>query len=149
MKRTLLIATLIFISCAVAPAQDSRGGARAGAGAAASARAGDELQIASGTRLTAELQQTLDVRKARVGDEVVLKTTEAIKSGGRTLAGKGARLIGHVTEVRQRAKGDAESRVSIVFDRLESGSLAAPVLALRYSTRTARRSTMALQIRTK
>jgi hypothetical protein len=83
MKRTLLIATLIFAACAVAPAQTSR--ANAGARSRTSARAGDALQIDSGTRLAAQLQQTLDVRRARVGDEVVLKTAEAIRSQGRTV----------------------------------------------------------------
>lgn len=94
--------------------------------AQASARQGE---IAAGTRLAAQLQQTLDVRKAHVGDEVVLKTTQVIKQNGRTVVGKGARLIGHVTEVQQRAEGDAESRISLLFDRLENGALSTPISA--------------------
>ncbi|HYX42567.1 MAG TPA: hypothetical protein VE821_12755, partial [Pyrinomonadaceae bacterium] len=71
----------------------------------------------------------LDVRHAHVGDQVVLKTTEAIKQNGHTVVNKGARLIGRVTEVQQRTQGNAESRIGLVFDRLESGSLTTPISA--------------------
>jgi len=87
------------------------------------------INLDSGTRLTGQLQNTVDVRKAKVGDQVVLKTTQAIKSGGKTVVGKGAKLIGHVTEVSQKTKGDSQSRVGILFDRLEQGSLALPISA--------------------
>jgi hypothetical protein len=70
----------------------------------------------------------LDVRKAKVGDEVILKTTQAIKSNGRTVVPKGARLLGRVTDVVQRSGGDP-SRIGILFNRLEHGSLAMPITA--------------------
>ena len=91
--------------------------------------AGKSINLDSGTRLNGELQNAVDVRKARVGDQVVLKTTQAIKSGGRTVVNKGAKLIGHVTEVAQKTKGESQSRVGILFDRLEQGSLAVPISA--------------------
>jgi hypothetical protein len=87
------------------------------------------LDIASGTRLTAELQNTLDVSRARVGDKVILKTTEAIKSNGETIAKRGSRLVGHVAEVTRRGKNSAASSVTILFDQLESGSLSTPISA--------------------
>ena len=62
------------------------------------------INIESGIRLAAELQNTIDVRKARVGDEVLLKTTKPIKAEGRTVVAKGACLLGHVTEVAQTSK---------------------------------------------
>ncbi len=63
-----------------------------------------------------------------MGDEVVLKTTQAVKSNGRTVVGKGARLLGQVTDVTQKSDSGA-SRVGILFDRLEQGSLAVPITA--------------------
>jgi hypothetical protein len=129
MKRTLLLAAIVAAAGVIGQAQDAQTAARAEGRGEATARAGDQLEIASGTRLTAQLQQTLDVRKARVGDEVVLKTAEAVKSNGRTVVKKGAKLFGRVTEVHARAKGEAESRIGLVFDRLESGSLATPITA--------------------
>lgn len=87
------------------------------------------VNLESGTRVTGELQNTLDARTAKIGDRVVLKTTQAIKSRGRKVVDKGAKLIGHVTEVAQKTKGDSQSRIGIVFDRLERGSLAIPISA--------------------
>lgn len=89
-------------------------------------------------RLTAQLQQTLDARKLKAGDRVVLKTTEAIKANGRTLVGKGARLVGHVTDVQQKSKASGESSISLVFDRLENGSLELPINATITSITQAR-----------
>ena len=129
MRKVLLIAVLL--SVAVAPsafAQSQNSRARVEGEAGASARQdGRRLDLASGTRLTAQLENALDVRRARVGDRVVLKTTEAVKANGETVVKKGARLFGTVTDVRQRAGGSAESSVTLLFDRLESGSLTAPV----------------------
>ncbi|MDQ1728723.1 MAG: hypothetical protein QOD33_848 [Pyrinomonadaceae bacterium] len=102
--------------------------------------AGKTINLDSGTRLTGELQNTIDARRAKVGDRVMLKTTQAIKSEGRTVVGKGSRLVGHVSEVSQATKGSGESRVGIVFDQLESGSLAVPIVASISSITTARAS---------
>jgi hypothetical protein len=132
MKRTLLIVTLALVCGAAASAQThkSHTSATADSDTSASARQGARaVELASGTHLAAQLQQTLDARKAHVGDEVVLKTTQAVKQNGRTVVPKGARLIGRVTEVQQRAGGNAESRIGLLFDRLESGALSTPISA--------------------
>lgn len=132
MKRTIL-AVSISLACAMAAyAQQaqSRGSAEASSQASAAVnQAGKSIKLDSGTRLAGELQSAVDVRKAKVGDEVLLKTTNVIKSGGRTVVGKGSRLIGHITEVAQKGKGNGESRIGILFDRLEQGSLAMPITA--------------------
>jgi hypothetical protein len=88
---------------------------------------GRQLDIASGTQLSGELQNTLDVSKARVGDRVLLKTTEAVRSNGETVVKKGAQLVGHIADVRKRAKGSAQSSVTVLFDTLQSGSLSTPI----------------------
>ena len=69
------------------------------------------INIASGTEITGELQNTLDVDKAKVGDQVVLKTKKAIKQNGEVVIDKGSKLIGRVTGVKERAKGEATSRI--------------------------------------
>jgi hypothetical protein len=130
MRRNFLAALLaLAVSAGLSQAQ-TQSGARAGADNQTSvSRDGRQLDIASGTRLTAELQNTLDVSKARVGDKVLLKTTEAIKSNGETIAKRGSRLVGHVAEVTRRGKNSASSSVTILFDQLESGSLSTPISA--------------------
>ncbi len=132
MKRTIL-AIGLSVGCALAASAqqaDSRATGDATSQTSTSVNRGAQgLKLESGTRLTGELQNTIDVRKAKVGDQVVLKTTQAIKSGGRTVVTKGSKLIGHVTEVAQKGKGESQSRVGILFDRLEQGSLAVPISA--------------------
>src|SRR5258705_1116097 len=97
--------------------------------ASSASKAGNKVDIQSGTRLAGELQNTIDVGRASVGDEVMLKTTEAIKSEGRTVASKGSRLFGRVTDVSQKTKANGESHVSVLFERLETGSLQIPIFA--------------------
>jgi len=144
MKRTFVLATLIALTGASinTSAQESRTRARAvGSNNSSVQQSGDGgLQIASGTQLAAQLETTLDARKARVGDRVVLRTTETLKSNGQVVAKKGARLIGRVTDVQQRTKSNAESRIGLVFDRLESGSLVTPISATITSITQARAS---------
>lgn len=85
--------------------------------------------IAANSHLQAELQKSLDVKHARVGDEVVLKTTSSIKQDGSVVVPKGSRLFGKVTEVQQRTKNGAESRLGLLFDRIEGKDLSVPVTA--------------------
>ena len=85
--------------------------------------------LAAGTALNAQLEQTLDVKKARVGDQVALKVTKAIKQNGETIVPKGANLIGRVTQVQQKSRDNAISRLGVVFDRIRGENLNAPVSA--------------------
>jgi len=146
MKRTILAVSLSLACTLVAYAQTTRTRARGEASNQTSAtanQAAKTVNLESGTRLTGELQNTIDVRKAKVGDQVLLRTTQAIKSEGRMIVPKGARLLGHVTEVSQKTKGNGESRVGILFDRLERGSLALPISAAISSITSGRASARA------
>lgn len=132
MKRTILAATLLLVCCLAINAQTTSTQASGGASnqTSSAVKAGDKsINLDSGTRLAGELQSTIDARKAKVGDQVVLKTTQAIKSQGRTVVSKGSRLVGHITEVSQKTKSNGESRVGLLFDRLEGGSLNVPLTA--------------------
>ncbi len=143
MKRTILAVSLSF-ACAIAAYAQKTGthasGEASNQTSAIANQGGKNIQLDSGTRLAGELQNTIDVRKAKVGDQVLLKTTQAIKSGGHTVVPKGSRLVGHVTEVAQKGKGNGESRVGILFDRLEQGSLAVPISATISSITSGRAS---------
>ena len=94
----------------------------------ASQKSGDPA-LSSVTSVQAQLQSTLDVRDAKVGDEVLLKTTQAIKQNGETVVPKGTNLVGRVTEVSQRAKNGSASRLGLIFDRLDGKDLSAPITA--------------------
>ena len=139
MNRTLLTIVLVVLSGSTIAAQTSETRASGSARSATSvSKSGKAANIQSGTQLAAQLENTLDARKAKVGDRVVLKTTEAIKANGQTAVGKGARLIGHVTEVQQRTRANSESHIGLVFDRLEKGALDMPISATISSITQAR-----------
>ena len=94
-----------------------------------SVKSDNSAMLQAGTSLEAQLQQTLDVKKSRVGDEVILTTTKAIKQNGATVVAKGSRLIGRVTEVQQKTKTATTSKLGVVFDRIEGKNLSAPISA--------------------
>jgi hypothetical protein len=85
---------------------------------ATSAKAGQSsASLSGGTAMNATLSQPVDAKKNKPGDPVTAKTTEATKSEGRTVIPKGSKLIGHVTECKQRSKEEKESALGIVFDK--------------------------------
>lgn len=68
--------------------------------------------------VNAELQHKLDSKSARVGQRVVLKTTEKMKTADGTVIPRGSRLIGHITEVHAHTRGHEASSMAIAFDRV-------------------------------
>jgi hypothetical protein len=90
---------------------------------------GDSIALMSGTSLDAQLQKTVDVNNARVGDQVVLKVSKSIKQNGEVVIPKGTQLIGRVTEVQRRTKENSMSRLGMVFDQIQGKDLAAPFSA--------------------
>jgi len=90
----------------------------ASASTAASAQNGQvNGSLASGTAFNAALSSPIDSKKCKPGDAVNAHTTEAVKSEGKTVIPKGAKLVGHVTQASARAKGESESSLGIVFDK--------------------------------
>lgn len=87
------------------------------------------LALDSGTRIEGQLQSSVDVKKSRVGDQVVLKTTKAIKQNGETVVPKGSKLLGRVTEVTKKSKENGASKLGMIFDRVEGKNLSAPISA--------------------
>lgn len=124
MKKILFGLNLILIFSVFCPAQDGTGSLKG----SASAKGGNS-SLQAGTGIEAQLQQTLDVKNARVGDQVVMKVTRSIKQNGRTVVEKGSKLVGRVTEVQQKAKNNAMSKLGVVFDRIQGESLNSPISA--------------------
>jgi hypothetical protein len=87
--------------------------------AAASSKS-DQMQAASqlqaSSTVQAELTRPVDARKNKVGDEVVAKTTQDVKSDGKIVLRKGSKIMSKVTQAQARAKGQEESQLSIAFD---------------------------------
>lgn len=73
--------------------------------------------LANGTAFNAELAAPLDSKKVKPGDAVNARTTEAVKSEGKTIIPRGSKIVGHVSQASSRAKGESESALGIVFDK--------------------------------
>jgi len=140
MNRTGLAFAVGALFC-VSPAAQSQTGAQAGAQSSsqASVQAGQtqaqtsgnasastsasaqngqaNAALASGTAFNAALSSPIDSKKCKPGDPVNAHSTEAVKSEGKTVIPKGAKLVGHVTQASARAKGESESSLGIVFDK--------------------------------
>jgi len=130
MNRIVLAFGLLTIAVTGVFAQKTSTNVATTASTRASAMKNGAAVIQSGTQISGQLQSTLDTKNAKVGDQVVLKATNAVKQNGQTVVEKGSRLIGHVTEVQQRAKNGAGSRVGVVFDRLQQGGNSVPISAV-------------------
>lgn len=79
---------------------------------------GADQQSAEPGVLLIQLTRSLDSRKLRAGDAVEAKVTTELRWGTGTVIPRGSKVIGHVAQASARAKGDAESALGIVFDRI-------------------------------
>ncbi len=103
-----------------AAAQADKSGATASSNTSTStsAKAGhSSASLSEGTAMNAALSQPVDAKKNKPGDQVTAKATQATKSEGQVVIPKGSRLVGHVTECKQRSKEEKESALGIVFDK--------------------------------
>ena len=98
--------------------QGTQASANSATGASAAAQTGQEnAALSGGAEVNATLNAPLDSKKCKPGDQVTAKTSEAVKSSGRTVFPKGTKIVGHVTRASSRAKGDSESAIAMVFDK--------------------------------
>jgi hypothetical protein len=96
----------------------AQAGASSSTSAAGAAQNGQaNAALANGTAFNAALSSPVDSKKCKPGDAVNARTTEAVKSEGKTIIPKASKLVGHVTQASARANGQAESSLGIVFDR--------------------------------
>ena len=144
MKRFLFATALMGAVAFSGLAQKTKTQANANASNETSAEAkGRQINLQSATQIAAQLQGALDAKHAKVGDRVVLKTTQAVKENGEVIIPKGAQLFGHVTDVQQQTKSSGESHIGLLFDQLRSGSSQIPITASIISITQARSNAQA------
>jgi hypothetical protein len=128
MKKLIPAISLAAICAATGVAQTSQSSGSASASSNTSASKQErQVNIQSDTQVSAQLENTLDVRRVKPGDRVVMKTLQPIKQNGQTIVPKGSRLIGHVTDVAQRSRSNGESHLGVALDRLQRGSTNIPI----------------------
>ena len=83
--------------------QGAQAGASESAAASSAAQAGQSsVALASGSTFNAALSAPVDSKKAKPGDPVNAKTTEAVKSEGKTVLPKGTKLEGGCKRALER-----------------------------------------------
>jgi hypothetical protein len=65
-----------------------------------------------------ELISKLDSKSAKVGDDVVVKTKDSVKTADGTEIPKGSKLLGHVIATHA-SEGGTNAQVALEFDRIE------------------------------
>lgn len=83
----------------------------------ASQNAFADQKMASVT-IPALLDGTLDSKKHGAGDEVDAKAAAPTELADGTVIPRGAKIVGHITSAKARSKGDSESSLTIVFEKV-------------------------------
>lgn len=102
---------------------------QADAATASNVEIAEQVSAVTSAGVSGKLEKTLDVNKAKVGDQVLLKTTKAVKQNGQTVIDKGSLLVGRVTDVEKKTKANASSSVSILFEKMISNGKEMPITA--------------------
>lgn len=71
----------------------------------------------NGADLVAELNKSVNCKKAKLGDPVKATLTQDVIAHGRIVIRRGSKLLGYVTEAKVRTREDGESRLGVVFDK--------------------------------
>lgn len=120
MKKICYVVLAAALLAAMSLAQDSGGPqnkAEASQAPGSPAQAPSQARLAPGITLRAELDKSIDAKKAKVGDPVVAKTMDDLLSGTEVVAPKGSKIFGHIVEVTPH-QGDSPSTLGIAFDKL-------------------------------
>jgi len=67
----------------------------------------------------ATLAKALNSKNLKEGDPVMARTAVAMKFPNGLEVPKGSDIVGHVTEAKARSRGDSESALGIMFDKIE------------------------------
>jgi hypothetical protein len=135
-KNLCLLIAILLLCATLSLAQGQSASVQGNSKAVADGKA---LHLESGMQLVAQLQNSLDAGKVKEGDRVILKTTKPIQANGEVIIKKGATLIGHVTQAQKKSKEHNQSSLTLLFDRLETGSLSLPINATIISVTQAAR----------
>lgn len=128
MRKLLFALLLVMAMSGIIVAQRTNTSGSGSTNASASAqKQGRQIDLLAETQLAAQLQSALDARHAKIGDRVMLKTTEAIKQNGKVVVPRGAQLLGRVTDVQKQTRDTGESHISMLIDQLRFGSTEIPI----------------------
>lgn len=122
MSRLALATSCIVLAISLCDAQNAAPVPPASPIAAASSpsqsdRGASQDSVIRGAFPTA-LVKSLDSKKLKEGDTVVCQTTAVLHARSGMMIPSGAKVIGHVMQAKARSKGDSESSLAMVFDKI-------------------------------
>jgi hypothetical protein len=127
----LTLSSLSVLSVAQSPAaQTSNTTNNATQAESSQASHATNLRMAPGSVIPVQLTKTVDVKKAKTGEQVTAKVLQDLKaSNGMMLMPKDTEIVGHITEAQPKNKQDKESQVGIVFDHAvtQGGNVSYPL----------------------
>jgi len=114
MNRILLSVGLLALAGPISFAQAAQ---PATAPSQTNAQSQAQMRVEPGIRVRVELAKTIDAKKAKPGDPVLLKTVDELMSGSHVAAPQGTRILGHVVAATPH-HGDSPSTLQIAFDKI-------------------------------
>jgi hypothetical protein len=82
----------------------------------------DSSSLPDGTGIVGVLSTTVDTKHAKPGDRVEVEVTQDVKPSGHVLLRAGSRVTGRITLAYAFSKGESNSKLEIVFDKVISKS---------------------------
>jgi len=67
--------------------------------------------------ISANLETSLDSKKAKAEEQIVVRSTEALKIQNKVIFPNGTKIVGRVMQASARGKGDADSLLMIQFEK--------------------------------
>jgi hypothetical protein len=107
---------VLSAACAAGGAAAQTSGAASESGNAAAQAGQASASATQAASVSAELTKKIDSKDAKVGDQVVAKTTSEARLADGTKLPKGSKLEGHVTEVEAKSHDNHDGRLAFCFD---------------------------------
>jgi hypothetical protein len=121
---SILTATLVggMVAAPNLGAQTETKSEQSGAAPATSGKASPLVQAVSGlpvgTTICAMLDKAVDAKRAKVGDEIIARSTLPVLWQGKIAIPNNTKIIGHITEAGPRSSQSEHSRLGILFDNV-------------------------------
>jgi hypothetical protein len=132
----LLIPALILAGCSKtnSPTPDAQAAADSAPAAAAEAKPEvkselerTEVVIPKGTALHVRIDENLDTKRNRAGDQFRASLAEPVVVEGKTVVPKGTRFVGHVTESQASGRLEGRAELALTLDSFELAGKDYPV----------------------
>jgi hypothetical protein len=117
-KLTAALIVFILLSVAVCVSQSVGSSTQTSSQPAATSSVAAPDSDLRGT-FPAVLVKSLDSKKLKDGDVVICQTSGVMHARSGLMIPTGSKVIGHVTQAKARSKGDSDSSLAMVFDKIE------------------------------